>query len=278
MPFAGPARAQWTLTSGSSPRSAGRAARLLATAYFELSYALLQGSRGGRLFLSRAAPSGTPVHGYLTPDDLSALLLALDPKPSDRLLDLGCGVGGIAIEIHRRTGAAIVGVDVSTRAVAAAAVRARRARVDASVQFLAGDLARPPQVGATSAYAIDSLMFLPDLPMALRGIGEALGSEARLFGTLLVIEPGGAERIARTFRAANVWVEELNDVTAAFDESNRRRATVARAVFHHEATTIRGRAAMLLVLVEEALVRRAIEAGRLKRWRFVISFPNPVHT
>jgi len=257
----------------SPPRELGRvAAGALARVYFDVSYELLAGSAAGRRLLALTAAGDEPVHGYFTVDDRDLLQAELDPRPHDRLLDLGCGVGGIALEVHRRTGAQVVGVDVSPRAIAAATRRARRAGAGAAVRFVVGDLARPPLVGATSAYAIDSLMFLPDLVGTLRGIGEALGPGGCLFATLLVVGPDGAARLDRSLRAAGVRVERTDDVTAALDARSRARAAAARALLRDRATTPRGSLATLLVLAEEALVRAMIARGRLSRWRFVVRY------
>ena len=49
------------------------------------------------------------MHGYTTADDLEAAVRSLHPGASGRLLDLGCGLGGIALEVNRRTGAFVTG-------------------------------------------------------------------------------------------------------------------------------------------------------------------------
>ena len=247
-----------------------RAAGLMARAYFDLSYALLSGSTAGRRFLSSATEVEEPVHGYFTTSDRDHLLGALGPGPDDLLLDLGSGIGGIALEIHRRTGARVIGVDVSPRAVL---VATRRAGGDAAVTFRTGDLARPPLVGASGGYAIDSLMFVPDLGGALRGICTTLEPDARLFAILLVRGPDPAARLGRAFEAAGARVLRLEDVTAALKESSHRRAGVARALLRTRELALRSRLAMLLVVGEEALVRRAVTKGTLSRWRFLIDFP-----
>lgn len=101
-----------------------RALRVVTRVYFEASYRLLTGSVAGRRFLRLAAPSpGLEVHGYLTPADLEALLAALQPSAGEQLLDLGCGLGDVAREVHRRSGAEVVGVDLSARAIAEAKAR-----------------------------------------------------------------------------------------------------------------------------------------------------------
>ena len=245
---------------------------LVARVYFDISYGLLAGSVAGRRLLALPAAGGGPVHGYLTSEDVDALLADLDPARGDQLLDLGSGLGGIAIELHRRTGAGILGIDISGQAVSAATARARSAGVDDSVGFLTGDLARPPRIGATSAYAIDSLMFVPDLAGALQGIGNVLGPGGRLFATLLVAGPGAEVRLRRVIRAAGADVERLDDVTLALAGRSRARAEAATLLQRDETASRRGRLAMRFVMTEEGLVQARISTGRLSRWRFVVRY------
>lgn len=250
-------------------------AAALARVYFEVSYEFLVGSVGGRRFLALTAAGGAPAHGYLTSDDLEALLTDLDPAPGDRVLDLGCGIGGLALEVHRRSGAQIIGIDASHRAIAEATIRAQRAGLDASVRFLAADLSRPPRVGSASAYAIDSLMFVPDLAQAIRDLDQVLGPDGRLFATLLVVGSEGGEQLRRSLRAADARVERLDDVTTALGQSSRRRADIARVLLGEGSATLRGRLAMRLILGEEALVQHFAAQGRVSRWRFCIRHGSP---
>lgn len=249
-----------------------RAAALVARLYFDVSYGLLTGSVAGRRILALAADGNDPVHGYFTVQDREALLDDLDLRPGERLLDLGCGIGGIALELHRRSGAEITGVDISARAVSAATRRAQRAGVAGSVAFVAGDLARPPSVGAASAYAVDSLMFVPDLAGTLRGIGDVLGHDGRLFATLLVAGHHAEARLRHSLQAAGARVERLDDVTSALGARNRIRVGAARAVRLGGPMTPRGRLAIRLVLGEEALLGWLIANNQVSRWRFVVRY------
>jgi SAM-dependent methyltransferase len=262
------------------PRGSARVRRALihvivglgARIYFDISYGLLARSVAGRRLMALEAAGGGPVHGYLTSEDRDALHADLDPAPGDQLLDLGCGIGGIAIEVHRRSGAEILGVDVSPQAVSAAGSRARRAGVDASVGFLVGDLRRPPRIGATSAYAIDSLMFVPDLVGALRGIGGVLGSDGRLFATLLVFGSGAEPRLQQAIQAAGGAVERLENVTPALADRSHARAGAAVAMLRRGTTSLRGRLAMRLVIAEERLIQALVARGRVSRWRFLVRY------
>ncbi len=104
-------------------------------------------------------------------------------------------------------------VDVSARAIAAARGRARRAGFGSAVRFVVGDLTRPPDVAASGAYALDSLMFVPDPARAIRAIGESLEGEGRVFATLILVGPRGAERIRRLLGAAGVRLEAIEEVS-----------------------------------------------------------------
>lgn len=245
-------------------------ATTLVRLYFEATYHLLLGSDAGRRFLRLAAPPGLPLaHGYLTREDLTALVEALDPSPGDRLLDLGCGFGEIALEVHRRTGAEVVGLDASARAIAAARGRASRAGFGSAVRFVVGDLTRPPEVGACAAYALDSLMFAPDPARAIRAISETLEGDGRVFATLILVGPGGAERLRRSLAAAGVRLEAIEDVSDALRRRGRRRRRVARALFGAGRADLRGRLAMAVVLAEEGLVGWLFDRGPAHRWRIV---------
>lgn len=116
-------------------------------------------------------------------------------------------------------------------------------------------------------------MFVPDLGRALRGIGTALERGARLFATLFVGGSDPAARLDRAFEAAGARVLRLEDVTAALNESSHRLAGVAGALLRTRELALRSRLAMLLVVGEGALVRRAVTKGTLSRWRFLIDFP-----
>jgi len=196
----------------------------------------------------------------------------LAPGPGHRLLDLGSGIGGIARAIHRRSGAEVVGIDVSPRAIGIASRRARGDGLDHAVTFVAGTLSHPPAVAATNAYAFDSLMFVPDQAAAIRRIGHSLEAGGRLFATMLVLGSDGGDRLRRTLRSADVRIERLDEVTDALRDRSRSRALAARSLLHRRSTTFRGRLAMLLVIGEEAFMQASIARGKARRFRVLVSY------
>ncbi|CAN5488597.1 hypothetical protein BH20CHL7_BH20CHL7_09830 [soil metagenome] len=256
--------------------SIGRLGVRLTTAYFESSYALLTGSPEGRRFLHLATPiPGVAVHGYTTADDLDALVRFLDPGESGRLLDLGSGVGGIALEVNRRTGAAVTGVDLSARAIQTATARVAGVGAQGRVSFIRGSIRRPPRVGATGAYALDSLMFVPLDPDLLLGIRDALDGRGRLFATVLAV--GSAPRDPVKGVAAELGTAAFgsDDVTDGLVRRSEHRRRVARHLLRRGPRTVRGQLAMALIVVEESLVQRLVRAGRLRRWRTVVDLRGP---
>ena len=242
--------------------------------YFEASYGLLTGSPEGRRFLHLAAPvPGVVAHGYTTADDLDAVVRSLDAGASDRLLDLGCGLGGIALEVNRRTGAFVTGVDLSARAIATARAVAEGAQP--RVAFSQGSIRRPPRVGATGAYALDSLMFVPVDQDLLLGIRDALDGRGRLFATVLAF--GSAPRDPVKAVAAELGIAAIgsDDVTDGLVRRSGHRRRVACHLLRRGPRTVRGQLAMALIVVEESVVQRLVRAGRLRRWRTVVDLRGP---
>jgi SAM-dependent methyltransferase len=253
-------------------RRRDRLAGWLVGRYFDVSYSLLAGSEAGRRLLRQTGPSGEAAHGYATPEDLDALVIDLAPRPGDQLLDLGSGVGGIARAVHRRSGAGITGIDASSRAVAIATRDARDDGLGDRLRFMAGSIAHPPPIGAAGAYAFDSLMFLPDPSSAIRRIGEALVPVGRLFATLVVLGPDPHARLGRMLAATGVQVERLDEVTGALRDRSRARSAAARGLLRRRSATIRGRSAMLLVILEEAFMQMMISRHCAGRFRFLVSY------
>jgi len=248
---------------------ADRCTSLLVSTYFDVSYRLLASAGGRELLRAAAAADAAAVHGYTTSRDVDALFDAIRPSPSDVLMDLGCGMGDVAIEIHRRTGCRVVGVDGAPAAVAEARRRARAAGADPAVRFVVADLSSPP-VRASAAYALDSLMFVPRPPEVICSLSRSIEPPGRIFVTFLDHRRLGRDAFARFIEAGGVRVERLEDVSAEFRQRNRQRAVAARRLLRDRPSWI-GRLVGWLVLAEEAFVARLVRRGRLRRWRFIVA-------
>jgi 2-polyprenyl-3-methyl-5-hydroxy-6-metoxy-1,4-benzoquinol methylase len=242
--------------------------------YFAISYRALA-TQAGREFLHTASVRDAPaVHGYSTAEDLVALIDALQPSPADVVVDLGCGIGEMAIALHRRTRCRVVGIDASGPAIAEARRRADEAGVAAAIGFELGDLGKTT-VNGSAAYALDSLMFVPRAPGVLAGLSRSLQPPGRVFATFIDHRGLDRDSFARYLTAGGIRLEQLEDVTAQFADQNRRRAAAARRVYRARPWRS-GRLGLLLVLAEEATVSWLIRRGRLRRWRFTIIRPATV--
>lgn len=105
------------------------------------------------------------------------------PQPGDRVLDIGCGNGDLALTIAERvgTGGRVLGVDVSGPMLANARQRATDRHVD-NVEFLQGDaqvFPFEPDVfdAAVSRFGV---MFFDDPTAAFANIARALRGTGRL--------------------------------------------------------------------------------------------------
>ena len=133
-------------------------------------------------------------HNYVS-DFGAPLIDPLDPKPGERILDLGCGTGRLAFEIAQR-GAAVTGLDSSPEMIAQARINYPSHRHPA-LNFVLNDASAPldgePYDGVFSNAALHWMK--PPEPVAA-AIARALAPNGRL-----VAEFGGAGNIASILQA-----------------------------------------------------------------------------
>jgi SAM-dependent methyltransferase len=121
---------------------------------------------------------------YATRDVLrrrSLVHAALDAKPGDRVLDVGCGPGFYVLELIERVGrdGSVVGVDVSRDMLA---VAAERADGHENVEFAEGiATALPlPDGSFNGCVSVQVLEYVDDVPAALREMHRVLAPGGRL--------------------------------------------------------------------------------------------------
>jgi hypothetical protein len=113
-------------------------------------------------------------------------------------------------------------------------------------------------------------MFLPVDPDVLLGIRDALEGRARLFSSGLGVGPAPRDPVATFAMDLGMAVVSSDDVTDGLLARSEWRRRVARHVLRRHSWSVRGRLAMVLIVMEESLVQRQMRAGRLWRWRTVV--------
>jgi trans-aconitate methyltransferase len=128
-------------------------------------------------------------HGFVSA--LGAELIdLLDPRPGERVLDLGCGTGHLAAQIRAR-GAHVVGLDSSE-----AMIREARAAYP-EIEFVLGDAADFQLApGFDAIFSNAALHWVRRAEAAVRCMSAALRPAGRL-----VLEMGGAGNVAHIERA-----------------------------------------------------------------------------
>jgi SAM-dependent methyltransferase len=97
----------------------------------------------------------------LTWGGLAEVVAALGVREGQVVLDLACGQGGYGLEIARRCGVRVVGVDFSVVAIGQARRRARELRLAQRARFWVGELARTGLVAAAvdAVVIVDAIQF-----------------------------------------------------------------------------------------------------------------------
>jgi SAM-dependent methyltransferase len=105
----------------------------------------------------------------------------LDPKPGERVIDIGCGAGDTTLELAARVGARgeTLGVDISEPLLALA--RSRATTTGSAARFVAGDAQELELAsGRDAVFSRFGVMFFADPVAAFRNLAKALRPGGRL--------------------------------------------------------------------------------------------------
>jgi SAM-dependent methyltransferase len=203
-------------------------------------------------------------NSWLTVDELDRFVARLELGPGARLLDVGCGSGGPALHLARRTGCQVVGVDLYEEAIAEGVRLAREMGLEGKASFQRADATETLPFEDSSFDAIlciDTINHLPDRPRVFADWARVLQPGGRLLftdpviitgildseelairtsiGYFLFVPPGGCEAMLTATGLNTVSVEDTTDHLA---EVARRRRD-ARAEHERTLRQIEGDAA-----------------------------------
>ncbi|MFC8129721.1 SAM-dependent methyltransferase [Streptomyces sp. NPDC057302] len=163
------------------------------------------------------------------------MIRRLDPRPGDRILDVGCGNGTPAMQLARARDVEVVGISVSARQVERGNRRAQEAGLGDRVRFEQIDAMNLPFDNGSfdHAWALESMLHMPDKQQVLTQVNRVVCSGARMpIADMVYLNPDpGQPRTATVsdttiyasltdigdypgiFRAAGFTVLELTDIT-----------------------------------------------------------------
>ena len=131
---------------------------------------------------------------WVTNEESRAIPQALQLTPASRVLEIGCGSGGYAMQVAAVAGCSIVGVDINDAGVRNANTLARARNLADRVSFEQCDVSKTlpfPDAAFDAAFANDVLCHIPGRSALLEEAFRVLKPSARLlFSDALII--GGA--------------------------------------------------------------------------------------
>jgi SAM-dependent methyltransferase len=157
--------------------------------YYQEFYDKAHASNAHSRFCEQAYGKDLCQEGQMGMDAVHDLLDRLDLKPGQRVLDLGCGAGGIAEYISDQTGTWVTGLDYSKIGISVARSRTENKR--SQLDFIEADLNKlelEPQ-SYDAAISIDSIYWVNDTADVLRRIINTLKPGGQLILSI-VIMPG----------------------------------------------------------------------------------------
>lgn len=126
-------------------------------------------------------PVEADPRSYVTLTELRAIAHDLQVGQGQTFIDLGCGQGGPSLWVARETGAALVGVDLSSVGITRAGERAAELGLGDRAHFQVGDVTATglPDASFDGAMSVDVLWAVPDKLGALREAARILKPGAR---------------------------------------------------------------------------------------------------
>ena len=191
------------MESGEPPRAAQRDA-----AYFDQWYEDMTTSPARDAIVARilGLPPELQSTSMLTWPGIAQATEALRMPPGGLLLDVACGRGGYGIEVARRTGAHLLGVDFSAVALRHARVRSARLLPAGRAEFRAGMLIATglPAAVADGLMCVDAVQFADPPLAALLEFRRVLAPGARLVLSCWEAADPSDERVSPRIHAVNL--------------------------------------------------------------------------
>jgi ubiquinone/menaquinone biosynthesis C-methylase UbiE len=138
--------------------------------YYQHYYPAAQASEAHTQLCERVFGKDLVQDGQADMDSIHDLIALLGIEKGDKVLDLGCGAGGISEFIADETGAHVTGLDYAATAIETASARTRHKRD--RVTFVQGDMnsLNFPDHSFDKVVSIDTIYWVADIDQALASI------------------------------------------------------------------------------------------------------------
>jgi ubiquinone/menaquinone biosynthesis C-methylase UbiE len=247
--------------------------------YYQHYYPAAQASKAHSVLCKRVFGKDLTQDGQADMDSVKDLIAYLEIGKDDRILDLGCGAGGLSEYISDETGAHVVGLDYAATAIETATNRTEGKRD--RLTFVQGDMNSLDFEDRSfdKVVSIDTIYWVADIDEALASISRLLRPDGRLGifianTPLMDDEPGAYEPdgtwIARTLKKLGLDYD-VYDYTESFLQFWPKLKKVAlelRDDFVAEGNEVIFDSFMLDA-DEDYLP--AAEAGKLRRYLYIVT-------
>ena len=249
--------------------------------YYQQFYPRAHASRAHSRLCKQVFGEDHCQEGQVDMASFNDLLDRLNLKPGDKLLDLGCGAGGLTEHASDRTGVEVMGIDYSASAIETANARTEGKRDH--LTFLQADMnaLELPACSFDAAISLDTLYWVADIEVALSSIIQLMKPGGRL-GAFIALTLEDCEEAAE-LEAHGTWLAsalselslpyDVHDYTERFQQfwpSMKAAAEALRDDFAAEGNEF----------ICEALLKDADdeyipagEADELRRYLYIVNIP-----
>lgn len=168
----------------------------IVTSGYDAVYGALPGNETFQRIWARHAcgadfPVGFDHTSFLTGPEIDAVLEYLRLPPSATLVDVACGAGGPGLWLAQRSGASLLGVDLSRAGLDWARRRSQSVTMAGSATFIEGSFATTGLASslADGLISFDALHYAPDKSATFSEAARILRPRGRLVFTAFEIEP-----------------------------------------------------------------------------------------
>ena len=184
--------------------------------YYQHYYPAAQASRAHSKLCERVFGKDLTQEGQADMDSVNDLIGHLGIGENDKVLDLGCGAGGIAEYISDETGAHVTGLDYAATAIETAVNRTSDKRD--RLTFVQGDinLLDFPDHSFDKVFSIDTIYWVADIDEALASISRLIRPGGRL-GIFIANTPL-MDDAPDAYEARGTWIaKSLENLGLSYD-------------------------------------------------------------